>query len=61
MSETPIGVPAKSQQHQFKPIPYITQALARLAIPQMVKLANSPEYAATKNTLVQKYGHVIVF
>ena len=61
VSETPTGVLTRSQQPRFKPIPYRTQAFARSAIPQMVKLANSPEFVASKNTLVQKSGHVIVF
>ena len=61
VSETPTGVVTRSQQPRFKPIPYRTQAFARSAIPQMVKLANSPEFMANKNTLVQKSGHVIVF
>ena len=53
------GVATRSQQPRFKPIPYRTQAFARSAIPQMVKLANSPEVVATKNTFSTEIWSII--
>ena len=61
ISEEPTGTLTRSKKPRFKPIPFRTQAFAKSAIPQMVRLANSPEFQASKNTLVQKSGHVIVF
>ena len=58
-SEVPTGSVTRSKQTRFKPIPFRTQAFARSAIPQMVKLANSPEFEASRITIVQKSGHVI--
>ena len=61
ISEETTGSVTRSKQPRFKPIPARTQAFARSAIPQMVKLANSPEFQASMNTIVQKSGHIIVF
>ena len=47
ISETPGGAVTRSKKTRFKPIPFRTQAFARSAIPQMIKLANSPEFEAT--------------
>ena len=58
-SEEPTGAITRSKKPRFKPIPYRTQAFAKSAIPQMVILANSPEFEARKNILVTKSGNII--
>ena len=58
-SEEPTGAITRSKKPRFKPIPYRTQAFAKSAIPQMVILANSPEFEAIKNILVTKSGNII--
>ena len=59
-TEDPQGIATRRQKPSFKPIPARTQGFARSAIPQMVKLANSPNFLASKKTLVLNSGQVIV-
>ena len=59
-TEDPQGIATRRKKPSFKPIPARTQGFARSAIPQMVKLANSPNFLASKKTLVLNSGQVIV-
>jgi hypothetical protein len=54
IAETPEGTVTRSKKLRFKPIPFRTQAFARSAIPQMVKLANSSDFEASNNILAKK-------
>ena len=59
-TEEEAGVVTRRRKPNYKPIPARTQGFARSAIPQMVKLANSPSFVASKNKLVLNSGQVIV-
>ena len=59
-TEEQSGVVTRKKKPNYKPIPARTQGFARSAIPQMVKLANSPSFLASKNKLVLNSGQVIV-
>jgi hypothetical protein len=59
-TEEEAGVVTRRKKPNYKPIPARTQGFARSAIPQMVKLANSPSFVASKNKLVLNSGQVIV-
>ena len=59
-TEEPLGVSTRKKKPRFKPIPARTHGFARSAIPQMVKLANSPKLLASKKKLILKSGQVIV-
>ena len=53
IDEQTTGTVTRSKKLRFQPIHCRTQAFARSAIPQMVKLSNSPEFQASMKTIVQ--------
>ena len=55
------GPVTRKQKPYFKPVPGRTQGFLRSAIPQMVKLANSPEFLASKKKIVLNSGQIVVF
>ena len=48
------------QKPWFKPVPGRTQGFLKSAIPQMVKLANSPGFLPSKKKLVLNSGQIVV-
>ena len=54
------GQVTRRQKPSFKPIPGRTQGFLRSAIPQMVKLANSPGFLASRKKLVLNSGQILV-
>ena len=59
-TEADRGTVTRTQKPTFKPIPGRTQGFLRSAIPQMVKLANSPGFLASKKKLVINSGLIVV-
>ena len=50
----------RKQKPWFKPVPGRTQGFLRSAISQMVKLANSPGFLASRKKLVLNSGQILV-
>ena len=60
-TKTEGGRATRQKKPMFKPIHTRTQGFARSAVPQMVRLANSPHFQKTRNKLILKTGEVLLF
>ena len=59
-TEEQSGPVTRKQKPWFKPVPGRTQGFLRSAIPQMVKLANSPVFLASKKKLILNSGQIVL-